>query len=162
VCQCVCVAICVACNTVCLRVCVGVCVAICVACNTVCPCVCVGVCVAICVACNTVCPCVCVIHSAADEYILRHFDKVITEARVDVKLLRLCDTERNVRTIDSTVQKYCLMTSDKRHFVLPTLDDIKRHHIIVTTLVTSLGLHRLCVSGLFTHIFVDEAAQVTF
>jgi len=105
---------------------------------------------------------VCVIYSAADEYILRHFDNVITDARIDVKLLRVCDTERNVRTVNSTVQKYCLMTSDKRRFVSPTREDMERHHIVVTTLVSSLGLHQLHVSGLFTHIFVDEAAQVRF
>jgi len=103
-----------------------------------------------------------VIYSAADEYILRHFDKVITDTCIDVKLLRVCDTERSVRTVSSTVQKYCLMTSDKRHFVSPTCDSIKRHQIIVTTFVTSLGLHQLRVTGLFTHIFVDEAAQVRF
>ena len=100
--------------------------------------------------------------SAADEYILRYFDKSTTDRHVYFSLLRVCDAERSVRTVSSTVQKYCLMSHDKRHFVLPTHDDIKRHDIVVTTLVTSLGLHRLNVNGLFTHIFVDEAAQVGF
>jgi len=112
--------------------------------------------------CLSVCMCVCDDASAADEYILRHFDNAMTEAHVDIKLLRVCDTERSVRTVSATVQKYCLMTRDKRHFVSPTCDDIKEHHVVVTTLVTSLGLHRLNVTGAFTHIFVDEAAQVGF
>ena len=108
-----------------------------------------------------VCVCVCdvrvhVIFSAADEYILRHFDKSLT----GIKLLRVCDSERNVRTVSQTVQKYCLMTRDRRQFVLPTRDDVEQHDIIVTTLVTSFGLHELNVKGVFTHIFVDEAAQV--
>lgn len=93
--------------------------------------------------------------SAADEYILRHFD-----THRSIKLLRICDSERNVRTVSTAVQKYCLMTPDRRQFLEPTQDDIKQHDVIVTTLVTSLGLHQLNVKGLFTHIFVDEAAQV--
>ena len=102
----------------------------------------------------------CVTFSAADEYILRHFDKSLTDAHRSIKLLRVCDSERGVHTVSTTVQKYCLMTRDRRQFVLPTRDDIERHDIIVTTLVTSLGLHQLHVKGSFTHIFVDEAAQV--
>jgi len=104
---------------------------------------------------------VCVIYSAADEYILRYFDKVMKDARINTKLLRVCDPDRNVRTVIATVQKYCLMSQNKQHFVLPTRADIKQHDIVVTTLVTSLALHQLNVNGLFTHIFVDEAAQVS-
>ena len=99
-------------------------------------------------------------YSAADEYILRHFDKVITDKHVSVRLLRVCDTERSVHTVSATVQKYCLMSDDKRRFVSPTLGDVKQHDVIVTTLVTSLVLRQLNVGGLFTHVFVDEAAQV--
>jgi len=106
---------------------------------------------------------VCMCASAADEYIVRHFDAALTAADSDViKVLRVCDADRNVRTVSSTVHKYCLMTRDKRQFVLPTCDDIERHDIIVMTTVTSLGLHELNAHGMFTHIFVDEAAQVEF
>jgi len=108
------------------------------------------------------CVFVCVLYSAADEYILRHFDVAMTDRHVNIKLLRVCDVDRSVRTVSTSVRKYCLMTSDKRQFTLPTSADIEQHDVIVTTLVTSLGLHQLSVRGLFTHIFVDEAAQVSF
>jgi len=54
------------------------------------------------------------------------------------------------------------MSSDKSAFLMPTRDDILHHHIIITTLVTSLTLVKLDVKGCFTHIFIDEAAQVMF
>jgi len=53
------------------------------------------------------------------------------------------------------------MSPDCQQFLLPTRDDVTRHDVIVTTLVTSLAIHRLDVRGVFTHIFVDEAAQVS-
>jgi hypothetical protein len=45
-------------------------------------------------------------------------------------------------------------------FSEPTKNDIVRSKVVVTTLVTSLILSELGVKGHFTHIFVDEAAQV--
>lgn len=46
-------------------------------------------------------------------------------------------------------------------FVVPDLSTLSQYRILVTTLVTArllvlMGLHK----GHFTHIFVDEAAQV--
>ena len=101
---------------------------------------------------------------AADEYILRHFDKYVChQSGTDVSVLRVYDPERRSSTVNQTVKQYCLMSSDAAaaaSFVSPTRSDVVRHNIVVTTLVTSLLLTKLGVKGHFTHIFIDEAAQV--
>ena len=45
-------------------------------------------------------------------------------------------------------------------FAEPTENDILRSKVVVTTLVTSLILGELDIKGRFSHIFIDEAAQV--
>jgi hypothetical protein len=99
---------------------------------------------------------------AADEYILRYFNKYL-ESFSDtsgMSLLRVVDVDRKVQSVPREVQKYCLISNISKSFTAPTRDDIKKHNIVVTTLVTSLVLTELCIKGSFTHIFVDEAAQV--
>ena len=45
--------------------------------------------------------------------------------------------------------------------VIPTLDEIQKYSIVVTTLVTSRTLSLLGLQpGHFSHIIIDEAAQV--
>jgi len=102
---------------------------------------------------------------AADEYIVRHFDKYKQSAaalsgNVDVSVLRVYDPHRRTSTVSDEVKRYCLTSTDAGGFIAPTRADVIRHNVIVTTLVTSLMLTKLNVSGLFTHLFIDEAAQV--
>ena len=108
--------------------------------------------------------CVCVLCRAADEYIVRHFDKLIRGSGGGgaVSVLRVYDPDRRTSTVNDNVKRYCLTTADGNSFVSPTRRDIVHHKIIVTTLVTSLMLSKLTVRGLFTHILIDEAAQVCF
>lgn len=63
-------------------------------------------------------------------------------------------------TIDIVVRKYSLLSSDATSLREPTKDDILCRKVIVTTLGTSLVLSKLNLRGNFTHIFIDEAAQV--
>jgi superfamily I DNA and/or RNA helicase len=65
-----------------------------------------------------------------------------------------------MNTIPTTVQRYCLVSPDRGRIMAPTKEDILSHEIVITTLVTSLILTKLEVQGCFTHIFIDEAAQV--
>lgn len=95
--------------------------------------------------------------SAADVYILRHFDAYRKHGG-QLNILRLMATDRRINTIPVTVQRYCLI--DRTRILAPTRDDILRHEIVITTLVTSLILTKLDIQGSFTHIFIDEAAQV--
>jgi len=100
---------------------------------------------------------------AADEYIVRHFDRYIrgsAKSQSAFSVLRVYDPARRIGTVSETVRRYCLLDADCSRFVAPTRNDVMRHGVIVTTLVTSLMLTRLGFKGHFTHIFVDEAAQV--
>lgn len=63
-------------------------------------------------------------------------------------------------TIDAVARKYSLLSSATISFREPTSDDILCHKVIVTTLATSVVLSKLNLRGNFTHIFIDEAAQV--
>lgn len=54
------------------------------------------------------------------------------------------------------------MSDDRSCFLEPSRDDVFSHQIVITTLVTSLVLTKknLSLRGQFSHIFIDEAAQV--
>jgi len=99
---------------------------------------------------------------AADEYIVRHFDKYVrsTGNASNLSVLRVYDPDRRTSTVNDVVKRYCLLAADGSSFLAPTCTDILHYKIIVTTLVTSLMLTRLGLRGHFTHIFIDEAAQV--
>ena len=97
--------------------------------------------------------------SAADEYILRHFDKFFGAQGDASSLLRIFDVDRRIETVSTVVKKYCLLKGLSQ-FAAPTRDDILKRRVIITTLVTSLTLSELNVKNRFSHIFIDEAAQV--
>ena len=47
--------------------------------------------------------------------------------------------------------------------LIPTISDIKEHRIVVTTLLTARVLFLMGIErGHFSHIFIDEAAQVMY
>lgn len=55
---------------------------------------------------------------------------------------------------------YCITDLNTGTFRNPTLEELRRKTIIVTTLVTADILIKCGIEpGFFTHIFVDEAAQ---
>jgi len=89
---------------------------------------------------------------AADEYIVRHF------SAENWKVLRIYNKERRAATVSPDVKKFCLMKDGR--FVDPCIQDILQSRIILTTMVTSLQLTELKLHNCFTHILIDEAAQV--
>ena len=91
---------------------------------------------------------------AADEYIVRYL------LQSHCKLLRIYDKERRPSTVSQDVKKFCLMKDGC--FVNPRREDILESKIILTTMVTSLQLTELQLRGCFTHILIDEAAQVHY
>jgi len=103
-----------------------------------------------------------IVYRAADEYIVRHFCKYVGHGSSCLSVLRVYDPDRRTGTVSEAVKRCCLLSADNASFISPTRSDVIQHKIIVTTLVTSLTLTRLGVRGLFTHIFIDEAAQVNF
>ncbi|XP_041367136.1 probable helicase with zinc finger domain [Gigantopelta aegis] len=99
-------------------------------------------------------------NSAADRYIVKYLDKFLKERKLEDKMRRVYFKERRVNTVKLEVQKYCAMTERKDAFSPPFREDIMQHSIVITTVETSLELLHLNLRGYFTHIFVDEAAQV--
>ena len=92
-------------------------------------------------------------------YIIRHLDELRKKGK-NVKVLRVVATDRRMNTIPAVVRQYCLLSADRSQVLTPTKADIMHCDIVITTLVTSLVLTKLDVQGCFTHIFIDEAAQV--
>ncbi|XP_030750107.1 probable helicase with zinc finger domain [Sitophilus oryzae] len=101
-------------------------------------------------------------NSAADLYIKDYLDKWVQEGEENARPLRIYYQKRWVATVNSVVQKYCLIEVKNgiRSFCIPTLEDIMKHRIIVVTFSTSVYLSAMGLpSGFFTHILLDEAAQ---
>ncbi|XP_076263700.1 helicase with zinc finger [Rhynchophorus ferrugineus] len=101
-------------------------------------------------------------NSAADLYIKDYLDKWVLEGEENARPLRIYYQKRWVATVNSVVQKYCLIEAKNgvRSFYVPTLEDLMKHRIIVVTLSTSVYLSAMGLpQGFFTHILLDEAAQ---
>jgi len=92
---------------------------------------------------------------AADEYIVRYFSKA---AICSCKVLRIYNRDRRAETVSPDVRKFCPMKDGR--FVDPCRQDVLQSRIVLTTMVTSLRLTSLDLQRCFTHILIDEAAQV--
>ena len=76
------------------------------------------------------------------------------------KPLRLYWEHRLATSISDTLLPYCIMDMNTGTFRNPSLEELEKKTIIVTTLVTADMLVKCGVKpGFFTHIFIDEAAQ---
>uniref|UniRef100_A0A8W7Q209 AAA+ ATPase domain-containing protein n=1 Tax=Anopheles coluzzii TaxID=1518534 RepID=A0A8W7Q209_ANOCL len=101
-------------------------------------------------------------NSAADLYIKDYLHPWVEEGMTEARPLRVYYHKRWVATVNSIVQKYCLvdLNINMRNFRRPTVKDILKHRIVVVTLNISMELASLDLpKGHFTHIFLDEAAQ---
>lgn len=101
-------------------------------------------------------------NSAADLYIREYLHPWVEGGIPEAKPLRIYYHKRWVATVNSTVQKYCLieLKGNTRVFKKPTVEDLQKHKIVVVTLSTSMELASLNLKkGYFTHILLDEAAQ---
>lgn len=101
-------------------------------------------------------------NSAADLYIKEYLHPWVEDGCEEARPLRVYYHKRWVTTAHEIVQKYCLIETsiNMRHFKRPTVEDVKRHRIVVVTLSISVELAALDLpKGFFTHILLDEAAQ---
>jgi len=101
-------------------------------------------------------------NSAADLYIKEYLHPWVEGGIANAKPLRIYYHKRWVATVNSIVQKYCLieLKGNTRVFKKPTVEDVYKHKIVVVTLSTSMELASLNLKkGYFTHILLDEAAQ---
>lgn len=97
-------------------------------------------------------------NSAADIYIREYFHKYVTNGHPWAVPLRIIATDRPINLTDPTTQMYCCLTKDQRSFRHPTREEIDKHPIIITT--SMLSKHLKVAPGYFTHIMIDEAAQM--
>ena len=78
-------------------------------------------------------------YSAADLYIIKHFDPFFKKNGNLGKLRRVYFKERRVYTVDPVVKKYCLIQADDS-FEMPSRTDIEKHRIVIVTVASSLLL----------------------
>ncbi|KGL76775.1 Helicase with zinc finger domain 2, partial [Tinamus guttatus] len=97
-------------------------------------------------------------NSAADIYIREYFHNYVTKGRPWAVPLRIISTDRPINMTDAITQMYCCLSADQHSFRHPTKEEIDRHRIIITTSMLSKNLK--VPPGYFTHIMIDEAAQM--
>ena len=103
---------------------------------------------------------ICTLTNSAANVYLEYFHTAIS-SHVGHKILRLLYKKRNF-TPPGHLQKYFLYDpSSINAFQYPNESDAKNYHVIVTTLGMAQELLKLKLTGHFTHIFIDEAAQMT-
>ncbi|KAL1399827.1 hypothetical protein pipiens_007920 [Culex pipiens pipiens] len=98
-------------------------------------------------------------NSAADLYIKDYLHPWVEEGGgEEAKPLRVYYYKRWVATVNSIVQKYCLidLNINVRIFRRPTVENILKYRIVVVSLNISMELAWLDLpKGHFTHIFLD-------
>ncbi|XP_026553122.1 helicase with zinc finger domain 2 [Pseudonaja textilis] len=97
-------------------------------------------------------------NSAADIYIREYFHNYAISSHPEAIPLRVKSTFRSVRSTDPITLRYCCLSPRGNEFCLPTREQMDRHRIVLTTCMTSRDLGVPC--GYFTHILIDEAAQM--
>lgn len=97
-------------------------------------------------------------HSAADIYIQEHLHGHVSSGHPEATPLRVMYTDRPPSQTDAATLRYCCLTEDRRAFRPPTHAELQRHRIVVTT--TSQARELPVPAGFFSHILIDEAAQM--
>lgn len=97
-------------------------------------------------------------NSAADIYIQEHFHGYVSSGHPEATPLRVMYTDRPPGQTDSTTLQYCCLTEDRRAFRPPHRAELESHRIVVTT--TSQARELRVPPGFFSHILIDEAAQM--
>jgi len=103
---------------------------------------------------------VCTLTNSASNVYLEYFHNRIPES---VDILRLVYAQRMQTSVPQYIRdRYCLFDAAKQCFCYPNQSEITtKYRVIVTTLGMAQQLLKLKLTGYFTHIFIDEAAQVT-
>lgn len=97
-------------------------------------------------------------NSAADIYIREYFHDYVNRGHPEAAPLRVMYKDRPPRQTDSTTLQYCCLTEDRQAFRPPTEAELVHHRLVVTTTSQARELH--VPAGFFSHIFIDEAAQM--
>ncbi|KAH9492798.1 hypothetical protein Btru_024739, partial [Bulinus truncatus] len=103
-------------------------------------------------------------NSAADLYIKEFLhDYVVTDDQLEARPLRIMYKYRWIQTVPEVVLEYTLLEREgpmAGTFRTPTVEDVMKHRIIITTLSSARYVVDLDLpKDAFSHIFIDEAAQ---
>ena len=102
------------------------------------------------------------LHSAADLYITEYLDNFVQSwsGPICLKMLRVAFASRNLNTFHEKVRRY--LTLDTNGCLRKVNEtDVRGCRIVVTTTTTAKEVATLPrLRGYFTHILIDEAAQV--
>lgn len=96
--------------------------------------------------------------SAADIYIQEHFHGYVSSGHPEAAPLRVMYVDRPLNQTDAATLQYCCLTEDRRAFRPPSMAELEQHRIVVTT--TSQARELRVPAGFFSHILIDEAAQM--
>ena len=96
-------------------------------------------------------------NSAANIYLDNFYKKIPPDC--GHKSLRLLYADQNATKLPEYLQKYCFYVSSQHCY--PSESEARKYPIIITTVGMAQELLRLNLTGHFTHIFIDEAAQMT-
>ncbi|KAL8623914.1 hypothetical protein ACOMHN_054255 [Nucella lapillus] len=98
-------------------------------------------------------------NSAANLYVVKYLDPYLSKVSKNHLLLRIITKERRLESIPEAVRKYCCLSADGKSFEIPDAKLVRQHRIVVTTVEMAFTLTTKGLTGAFTHIFIDEAAQ---
>ena len=105
---------------------------------------------------------VCALNNSSANAYLDNLHKIIQAGECDYKILRLAYKHLMVAPVPRHLHKYFLFdSSNHRSFCYPSESEARNYRIIVTTVGMAQELLKLNLTGHFTHIFIDEAAQMT-
>lgn len=96
--------------------------------------------------------------SAADIYIQEYFHAYVSSGHPEAAPLRVMYTDRPPSQTGPTTLRYCCLTEDGQAFRPPTRAELAQHRLVVTT--TSQARELQVPVGFFSHILIDEAAQM--
>ncbi|XP_042318316.1 helicase with zinc finger domain 2 [Sceloporus undulatus] len=97
-------------------------------------------------------------NSAADIYIREYFHDYVTSGHPEAIPLQIKYIGHCVKTTDPITLRYCCLSPNRDSFRLPTKKELDQYRIIITTCMLSLELG--LTAGYFSHILIDEAAQM--
>ncbi|XP_069739798.1 3'-5' exoribonuclease HELZ2 isoform X2 [Narcine bancroftii] len=98
-------------------------------------------------------------NSAADLYVKDYFHQYVCSENPEGRPLRLKYVKQNSIHTDPVTLKYCLLSNNS--FIAPDKCTLESYRIVITTCMEAKLFSELDLPlGFFTHILIDEAAQM--
>ncbi|KAF7655596.1 hypothetical protein LDENG_00054030 [Lucifuga dentata] len=102
-------------------------------------------------------------NSSADLYVRDHLHPFIDQKNAGIRPIRIKANKQGTAffATDEITLKYCLLSQDRNYFLPPTKAVLDLHNVVITTTQMARNFHNLNLpEGYFTHILIDEAAQM--